>query len=174
MGRTDHDGLRDEAALCGATVVGGDVVRSDVLTVAVTALGDLGGRAPVTGRALTGGDIVGVAGRLGWAAAGLRLLRAGVQRARCRMRCGGRSRPDLGPALARLGVTSMVDVSDGLVADLGHVAAASGVHIELSLDRCARSAPDGVTDDEVLTGGDDHALAFTIPPDAVLPRSVTW
>ena len=68
------DGLRDEAALCGATVVGGDVVRSDLLTVAVTALGGLEGRAPVTRSGARVGDIVGVAGRLGWAAAGLRLL----------------------------------------------------------------------------------------------------
>ena len=63
----------------------------------------------------------------------------------------------------------MVDVSDGLVADLGHVAAASGVHIELGLDSLRALGTDGVTDDEVLTGGDDHALAFTIPPDVVLP-----
>src|SRR3954469_2673010 len=55
------DGLRDEAALVGAGVVGGDVVRSDVVTVAVSALGDLQGRPPVTRAGARPGDVVVVA-----------------------------------------------------------------------------------------------------------------
>jgi thiamine-monophosphate kinase len=164
------DGLRDEAAVCNSSVVGGDVVRSDVLTIAVTALGDLDGRSPVTRGGAQPGDIVGVAGRLGWASAGLRLLLSGVVDGPLP---DALRRPEppysLGPALARLGATSMVDVSDGLAADLGHVADASGVRIDLGLKALRTLGTDGVTDDDLLTGGDDHALAFTIAGDVSLP-----
>jgi thiamine-monophosphate kinase len=61
------DGLRDEALLVGATVVGGDVVRSPTLSICVTALGDLEGRSPVTRAGAQPGDVVAVCGRLGWA-----------------------------------------------------------------------------------------------------------
>ncbi|MGH3344690.1 MAG: thiamine-phosphate kinase, partial [Carbonactinosporaceae bacterium] len=60
------DGLRDESAPLGASVVGGDVTRAGVITVAVTALGDLQGRRPVRRGGAQVGDIVAVAGRLGW------------------------------------------------------------------------------------------------------------
>jgi thiamine-monophosphate kinase len=60
----------------------------------------------------------------------------------------------------------MIDVSDGLLADLGHVAAASTVRIDLELAALRVLGADGVTDTELLTGGDDHALAFTLPPAA--------
>ena len=71
------DGLRDEAALVGACVVGGDSVAGDRLVLAVTALGDLAGRRPVLRSGAAPGDQVVLAGRLGWSAAGLGLLRAG-------------------------------------------------------------------------------------------------
>ncbi|MDX6286917.1 MAG: thiamine-monophosphate kinase [Frankiales bacterium] len=164
------DGLRDEAALCNASVVGGDVVRSDVLTIAVTALGDLNGRAPVTRAGAQPGDIVGVAGRLGWAAAGLRLLQSGVSDGQLPDALRRPAPPyALGPVLAEAGATAMVDVSDGLAADLGHIAEASGVRIDLGLKALRTLGADGVTDDDLLTGGDDHALAFTIAGDATLP-----
>ena len=72
-------GIRDEAALVGASVVGGDLASSDRLVIAVTALGDLGGRAPVTRAGAEPGDVVAVAGRLGWAQAGLAVLRRGFR-----------------------------------------------------------------------------------------------
>ena len=166
------DGLRDEAARTGASVVGGDVVRSDAITVAVTALGDLHGREPVTRRGAGPGDSVVVAGRLGRAAAGLALLERGH-------RDGGLvdafRRPDppyaVGPLVAAAGATSMIDVSDGLLADLGHVAAASGVRVEIDaaalprdgeLVRAARDLGADVLD-WLSTGGEDHALAATLP-----------
>ena len=71
------DGLQAECATVGASVVGGDLVRSDAVTIAVTALGDLGGRDPVTRSGARPGDVVALVGRLGWAAGGTAVLTRG-------------------------------------------------------------------------------------------------
>jgi thiamine-monophosphate kinase len=164
------DGLSDEAALVGASVVGGDVVGSAEVTVAVTALGSLRGRAPVLRSGARAGDIVVVAGRLGWSAAGLARLRAGGTEGPL---VAAFRRPEppyaAGPALAGAGATAMIDVSDGLLADLGHVAAASGVAIDVSLSALRPLGAAGGSDADVLTGGEDHALVATLPPDTTPP-----
>src|SRR5262245_8074406 len=130
------DGLAAEAALAGACVVGGDISASPTLTVAVTALGDLRGLAPVLRSGARAGDVVAVAGRLGFAAAGLTVLSRGFRSPKVLV--DAHRRPVVlypaGPAAARAGATSMIDVSDGLLADLGHVAEASGVGIDLRRD----------------------------------------
>ena len=174
------DGLRDEAALVGASVVGGDVTSADQIVVSVTALGDLEGRPPVTRGGARPGDVVAVCGRLGWAAAGLAVLRRGFGSPRSLVEAYRRPEPPYGAgvAAARAGATSMCDVSDGLVADLGHVADASGVAVDL--DRSALLAGEPLVAvaaaygmdplEWVLTGGDDHALVATFPEDAVLPE----
>jgi thiamine-monophosphate kinase len=153
------DGLRDEAALVGAVVVGGDTVRSEVLVVSVTALGDLQGRAPVTRAGARPGDVVVLAGELGRSAAGLALLREGTMSGPL---VDAHRRPtppyDLGPVLADAGATAMCDVSDGLLADLGHIAVASAVHVDVD-----------PADELFLTGGEDHALVATLPADAEVP-----
>jgi thiamine-monophosphate kinase len=77
---------------------------------------------------------------------------------------------DAGPEAAALGATALLDVSDGLVQDLGHIADASGVRIELdgaALPVPAVLGPEGRR--HVLTGGDDHAFAGTFPPQVPLP-----
>ena len=156
------DGLRDEAALVGAAVVGGDVVRSTALVISVTALGDLEGRAPVTRGGAQPGDVVVLAGELGRSAAGLELLTAGTTEGEL---VDAHRRPappyELGPVLALAGATAMCDVSDGLVADLGHIAEMSAVHIDLAAG-----------DRHFLTGGEDHALVATLPADVTLPDGV--
>jgi thiamine-monophosphate kinase len=161
------DGLRDEAALLGASVAGGDVVSSDTLTIAVTALGDLEGRRPVTRSGARPGDDIVVMGWPGRAAAGLAALEAGRTEGRF-VEAHRRPAPpyDAALGLARAGnLTAMIDVSDGLLADLGHIALASNVLLEIEAARIPlaeglAAEPDAL--DLALTGGDDHCFAATI------------
>jgi thiamine-monophosphate kinase len=153
------DGLRDESALVGASVVGGDTVAGPCVVVSVTALGRIEGQ-PVTRGGARVGDLVVLAGRTGRSAAGLRLLRQGVTTGPL---VDAHRRPappyGTGAALAVAGATAMCDVSDGLVLDLGRIAAASGVGVDLDGDALH---DDEVTLDDVLTGGEDHALVATL------------
>ncbi|MCU1624923.1 MAG: thiamine-monophosphate kinase [Frankiales bacterium] len=152
------DGLRDECVVVGAAVVGGDTVTADQIVVSVTALGRVDRW--VTRSGARPGDLVVVAGRLGHSAAGLRLLLQGVTEGAL---IDAHRRPEppyaMGPQLAAAGATAMCDVSDGLVNDLGHIARASGVRIDL--DRGALH-DDEVGEADVLGGGEDHALVATI------------
>lgn len=173
------DGLRDECALVGASVVGGDLVRADTIMVSITALGDLGGRAPVTRSGARGGDQVAVAGRLGWSAGGYAVLSRGFRTPRALVEAHLRPEPPYacGPGAAMLGATAMCDVSDGLVLDLGHIADASGACVELdtsvfSITRQMADAAQALGQDPmrwVLAGGEDHALAATFPSGVELP-----
>ncbi|NJC68156.1 thiamine-phosphate kinase [Planosporangium thailandense] len=173
------EGLAAEAARVGASIVGGDMSASPTLTIAVTALGDLGGRPPVVRSGARPGDVVAVNGRLGYAAAGYTVLSRGFRTPKLLVEAF--RRPEVpyaaGPEAARLGATAMIDVSDGLLADLGHIATASGVAIDLK--REAFAVPGQIRDaalalsvdpyDWILGGGDDHALAATFPADVALP-----
>lgn len=173
------DGLATEAASVGAQVVGGDISASPTLTIAVTALGELVGVAPVTRGGARPGDVVALAGRVGYAAAGLTVLSRGFRSPKVLVEAYRRPQVlySAGPAAARWGATAMIDVSDGLLADAGHLATASGVAIDLH--REAFEVPEPMRDaaealgvdpyDWVLTGGDDHALVATFPPGAALP-----
>jgi len=173
------DGLAAEAELAGAAVVGGDMSASPVLTIAVTALGDLAGRAPVLRSGARPGDLVALAGRIGYAAAGYAALCRGFRTPRVLVDAHRRPIVEYGagPAAADAGATSMLDVSDGLLADAGHIATASRVGIDLQ--RSAFEVPDVMADAAralgvdpytwILAGGDDHALLATFPPDATLP-----
>ncbi|HEX8344379.1 MAG TPA: thiamine-phosphate kinase [Actinoplanes sp.] len=173
------DGLSAEAAKVGASVVGGDMSASPTLTVAVTALGDLRGHPPVLRSGAEPGDVVALAGRIGYAAAGYTVLSRGFRTPKLLVEAY--RRPDVpyaaGIDAARLGATSMIDVSDGLLADVGHIATASVVGIDIHAG--AFDIPDQMRDAAsalgvdpyswVLSGGDDHALAATFPPGVVLP-----
>jgi thiamine-monophosphate kinase len=129
-----------------AGVVGGDTARADAVLLAVTALGDMSGRPVVPRAGAVPGDVVAVAGPLGHAAAGLALLSAGLAGAGLAgaglagdpawvplVTAQLRPAPpyDAGPEAADLGAHAMIDVSDGLLADLGHIADASGVQIDV-------------------------------------------
>lgn len=173
------DGLAAEAATVGATVVGGDMSASPTLTIAVTALGDLGGLAPVTRSGARPGDVVALAGRLGYAAAGYTVLSRGFRSPKLLVEAYRRPQVPYrsGPAAAYAGATAMIDVSDGLIADLGHLATASRVGIDLlgsafEIPQQMRDAANALGVDPydwVFAGGEDHALVATFPEDLPLP-----
>jgi thiamine-monophosphate kinase len=183
-------GMAEECAPFGAAVVGGDTSASapdsQSVVLSVTALGDLGGRAPVTRGGARPGDVVAVAGRLGWSACGLAVLRRGFSAPAAAVAAHRRPTPPYaaGPAAADAGATAMCDTSDGLLADAGHIAADSGVVIDL--DRAVlqevfvvgplpqvAAALGGDPLAWVLTGGEDHALVATFPSAVELPAGWT-
>lgn len=174
------DGFVAEGAEAGADVVGGDVSGGGQLSVAVTALGVAPTGAYVVRSGAQPGDLVAVAGQLGWAAAGLVILSRGFRSPRALVAAHRRPRPPYGSGAraAAAGATAMIDVSDGLLADLTHVALASGGSIDLDRAaipvagelQAAASAFNVDPMDWVLAGGDDHALVATFPPDSTLPE----
>ena len=175
------DGLRDEAAKVGVQVVGGDIVRGETITISVTALGELGTQQPILRSGAKVGDVVALAGQLGFSAAGLLMLSRGFRSPRALV--GAHRVPTPPYELARSGLkaTSMIDVSDGLVADLGHVARASGVVINLDsaalvIDEVLTSAAgafNGNAMEWVLTGGEDHAFVATFSDALDVPAGWT-
>lgn len=173
------DGLAAEAQLVGASIVGGDVTQADKLTVAIAALGRCEPRV-VRRSGARPGDLVALAGRQGWAAAGFSVLGRGFRSPRVVVDAHRRPEPpyEAGPEAAALGATSMIDVSDGLLQDVGHLASASRVSIDLHADRFEISEPLravgaalGVDPMRfVLTGGDDYGLVATFPSSTELPQ----
>jgi len=171
-------GVRAECERCGAQLVGGDTTAASAIVLTATVLGDLGGAPPVTRSGARPGDVVAFAGRLGWAAAGLAALTRGFRSPRAVVVAHRVPEPPYGQGrvAAEAGATSMIDVSDGLLADLGHVARNSGVRVELDSAAFETTEPQQAVAaaigganplDFQLTGGDDHALAATFPPGAV-------
>ena len=164
------DGFLDLAEQHGIALVGGDTTRGP-LSIAVTAMGLV-----EPGRALRRdgarvGDEVWVTGTLGDAAGGLALLdREAVPALRARL---DRPTPRVAAGRALAGIaTACVDVSDGLLADLGHVCARSHVAARIDVDALPASAAlmevIGEADRIALqaSGGDDYELCFTAPADA--------
>lgn len=166
-------GLLADQEQFGVHLLGGDTVSTaGPLALSLTILGTLPAGTALRRDAARAGDDIWVSGTLGDAALGLRVLRglavaedealALVDRYRT-----PRPRLDLGKALRGLAHAAM-DISDGLLADLGHVLDASAVGARLHADQlplseAARGVPGGL--DAALTGGDDYELLFTVPPE---------
>jgi thiamine-monophosphate kinase len=172
-------GMEELAERCGATIAGGDVVSGPVLTVAVAVTGWAEREEELVGRdGARPGDLVGVTGELGGSEAGRLLLERGEREPAELVRRHLRPEPRLaaGRALALAGATAMIDLSDGLATDAGHVADRSGVALEIELARVPCAS--GVTPEAAATGGDDYELLFTIAPErreaAEAAAAVTW
>ena len=173
-------GLAEECAEVGAGIAGGDVSAADLVVLSITALGELAGRPPVLLSGARPGNLVGYVGRLGWAAAGFAVLSRGFRSPVQVVNAHRRPEPPYaeGVRAAELGATAMTDVSDGLVADLGNIAEASGVRIDLqsaalqpaSKLRDVSSALNADPMDWVLGGGDDYALVATFDNGTRLPE----
>ena len=172
-------GFAEECALVGASVVGGDVTRADEVVVAVTVIGSCT-QAPVVRSGARVGDVLAITGRQGWAAGGLAVLGRGFRSPRVLVEAYRRPEPpyDAGRVAAEAGATSMIDVSDGLLADAGHLASGSGVAIDVHAAafpvpeplRAVGAALGADPLQFILGGGDDHALLATFPDAAAVPE----
>ncbi len=147
-------GLLREADAFGCALVGGNVTRASEISLVVTAHGSVRrGRALRRDQARPG-DRLFVTGSLG---------RSALERARGRVRAVPSARIEAGRALARMGTMgACIDVSDGLIADLGHLAAASGVGAVLRAGDVPR--PRGCPEALALAGGEDLELLFSVRP----------
>ena len=175
--RAVADGMWAEASRIGAGIVGGDLVNCPQWVVSVAVLGDLAGRAPVLRAGARPGSVLDMAGQLGRSAAGYTLWRKNIHGFDELRACHLVPRPPYGAGrvAAEAGAQAMIDVSDGLVADLGHIAAASGVSLDVSTEALAadhadlQAAAQAVAADPwswVLGGGEDHALVATFTDQA--------
>jgi len=174
-----YGGMAEAEKAFGCLLVGGDTSGGPTRVLSLTVLGVAPGPGPVTRGGGRPGDDVYVSGTLGDSALGLRLLEAGgvVRTAPERFLASRHLRPSprlaLGAAIGAGGVArAMIDVSDGLLQDLGHVARASGCGAELWAERLplsselvAVTAAEGI--DPVglaLEGGEDYELLFAAEP----------
>jgi thiamine-monophosphate kinase len=163
----------------GTTIAGGDVVGAPALTVCFTAVGWAEDAEELIGRdGALEGDLVGVTGRLGGAAAGLAVMEgrvAATSGATAALQRLTDPRPRLaeGRALAAAGVHALIDLSDGVATDAGHIGRASGVRVRVELQ--ALPLEDGVSEVAAAlgvpawelagAGGEDYELCFCAAPE---------
>jgi thiamine-monophosphate kinase len=172
-------GMEELAERTGTTIAGGDVVSGPVLAVTVSVTGWADTEQELVGRdGARPGDLVGVTGELGGSEAGRRLLELGRDEPEALVRRHLRPEPRLreGRALAAAGASALIDLSDGLATDAGHVASASGVELRVRLD--ALPCAPGVEPEAAVVGGDDYELLFTIAAErrdaAEAAAQVSW
>jgi thiamine-monophosphate kinase len=175
------DGLAEVARREHVDVAGGDLTRASELGLCVACVGyERPGTTLVTRAGARPGDVLVVTGELGGAAAGLKLLAGDVQpaldaptrEALLARQLEPRPRIAAGRSLAIAGAGAMIDVSDGLGADAGHLAAASGVTLTIDLERlplaagaAAVAGGEGGARELALGGGEDYELLACLPPE---------
>ncbi|HET6614378.1 MAG TPA: thiamine-phosphate kinase [Dehalococcoidia bacterium] len=175
-----HEGLLECAAAHGVTIAGGDIVAAPVFTITVALCGEAmrgdDGQPRLLRRdAARAGDAIAVTGPLGGSGGGLRALLEGaapgpVRDALVRRHMRPTPRIDAGRAAVDAGVRCGIDISDGLVQDLGHVCRASGVAAELQFESIPldTSLIDAFPQDArriAATAGEDYELLLVAPPD---------
>ncbi|MFQ5551516.1 MAG: thiamine-phosphate kinase [Gemmatimonadales bacterium] len=165
------DGCGAAAGSVGARIVGGDVVKAQRCTIGVTVLGTLDGPA-VNRSGASIGDRVWVTGSLGGPAQALLAWQNGAEPDAAARTRFAHPIPRIEMGLTLRGVASaMIDLSDGLASDAGHLAAASGVGLTIDYD--AVPLHPSVTDrDLAFTGGEEYELLFTVPHTADVPADV--
>jgi thiamine-monophosphate kinase len=163
-------GIADEAALVGASVVGGDISRAEQLVISISVFGEV--ENPITRSGAKIGDSVIISGLPGKSAAGLIQLQSGVTDSSF---VSAHKKPVVNYQLAKKfrEVSAMCDVSDGLLSELSHIASASDVGIELDSKlieqipgfKELKAATNGHVWELVLAGGEDHVFVATTSTD---------
>ena len=173
-------GIAEEAKKVGAQVIGGDTVRGEKITIAITALGN--SSEPIYRSGAKVGDQLVVSGLPGTSAAGLALLKAEkrelfpeIVKAHLQPSVDGKK----AHALISAGATAMCDLSDGLLVDVTRISEASGIGMRINLDNLDLSSLSQVGIELsvdpiswVLTSGEEHLFIATLPPSAALPEGV--
>ena len=160
-------GFKSLAQVHGVTLVGGDTT-SGPLSISLTALGSIEPGRQLTRSDAKPGDLLVVSGTVGGAARALDLLQAGQAAIGQDLLDRPQPRVKLGQALVAY-ANACIDISDGLLADLGHVLKASGCGARLEIGRLPEAESLTGLEDETrwnyqLSGGDDYELLFTLPP----------
>jgi thiamine-monophosphate kinase len=155
------EGVGEVAKRWKAPILGGNTTRGRELSITTTVLGSVFG--PLERRAVKPGHRLYVTGRLGASGAALRALLDNAEPDPRHREKFARPQPRVAEArwLAGEGAVAAIDVSDGLVADLGHLAAASGVRIELDLDHIP--VADGVNPTDAAASGEEYELVVSAP-----------
>ncbi len=153
--------LREGASAVMCPIVGGDLSSGRDLSLTITALGS--SARPLTRSGAKAGQRVYVTGRLGGPASAIRAWRAGKEPTESDRARFANPVPRIEPAigLAERGATAGIDISDGLIADLGHVAAASKVSIEIDADQIPRV--EGVSPTQAASSGEEYEIVVTAP-----------
>jgi len=171
-------GIADEAALVGASVVGGDLAYSEKIVISISAFGAVG--RPILRSGAKVGDQVVVSKLPGESAAGLEYLKRGVLGASSSHHRHPTVDYQSAQAISAI-AHSMIDISDGLISELSHIASASDVGIAIDKEllasssdyaNLARAAADLGVDvwQWVLHGGEDHVFLATIPSEVAVPK----
>jgi thiamine-monophosphate kinase len=170
------EGFIEQAGHFGVTLAGGDTSSSrGGFVISVTLQGEQYPELVVRRSGACAGDIICVSGTLGDSALGLDMLRKGERSGAAVMRhLDPVPRSDLGRCLAEASIpSSMIDVSDGLLADLGHILAQSGKGAIVTIDSLPLSSGFKLSIASSsheyhrfpLSGGEDYELVFTLPPE---------
>ncbi len=175
-----YRGMSEAASPAGMRLVGGDTVRGERLTLSITVVGETGAGKPVLRTGAKPGDLVVVTGEPGWSRLGLSLLSngrpakpSGWRREAVRRHLVPVARWREGIAAAGSGaVTAMIDVSDGVLPDLGHLVEQGGIGARLDtasfpISKPFRSAASALGEDPLaafLSGGEDYELLMAVSP----------
>ena len=164
------NGIKSEADLVGAVIVGGDISRAEKLVISISVFGEV--TSPITRSGAKAGDSVIISGLPGKSAAGLFQLQSGVTDS---IFISAHKKPVLNYELAKKfrNVNAMCDVSDGLLSELNHISSASNVGIELDSKLISAipgfkelgEATELETWDLILAGGEDHVFVATTSSD---------
>ena len=167
-----YEGMIELAGQFRVGIIGGNVSRSPVVSITITVLGDSLSNEILKRSTASPGDTIAITGYPGSAAAGLEMLtkklQFGAETATYLRSAFMRPKPRIteGQLLLKLGITTAIDTSDGLLADLRHICEASGVSARVDVDRLpihpAVSNNFGERARELaLSGGEDYELLFT-------------
>lgn len=167
-------GIRSVADEFKVSVIGGDLSKSEKMSISITALGELASR-PITRNGAKVGDLVYLSALPGLSAAGLAILTRGLNRPKYVVDAHLNPKLVAPDNLIKV-ATAMCDISDGLVTDAGHIAQASGVNINFRTELLTKSTDyqdlaELATElgedvfDWILTGGEDHFFIATVPAD---------